>query len=123
MSFTLYYPYKVKIHLPSLCVICYCFTLSQRLMTTGQPSLLISLPTFALVYICKHWLFTMEKTHLWICVLAQIWPFVSDEFELLIDYLSNLYVNDQFANVFCRTLGSQSALFFLGLCFLCCVVL
>lgn len=116
MSFALCYQHKVKIHLPSLCVICYCFSLSQRLTTTGQPSLLIFLPTFVLVCICKHWLFTIWKPHVWICVLAQIWPFVSDEFELLIDYLSNFYFNDESANVFYRTFGSQSGFFFLGLC-------
>lgn len=124
MSFTLWYQHKVKIHFPSLCVIRYSFILSQRPMTTGQRSMLIFLPTFVLVCICKHWLFTMWKPHVWICVLAQFWPFVSNAFELLIDYLSDLYFDDEVCKGFLQKLWVSVCFFFSWalLAVLCCVV-
>lgn len=123
VSFTLCYQHKVKIHLPSLCVIRYCFSFSQRPTTTGQPSLLIFLPTFVLVCICKYWLFTIWKPHVWICVLAQIWPFVSDEFELLIDYLSIFISMMNLQMFFTEPSGLGLVCFSLGFAFcaaLCC---
>jgi len=105
--------HKVKIH---LCHLQLC-SLPWRAKTMSLPSHLMFLPTISAVCLFKHWLFTMWKPHVRICMWAQTWRSASGGFELLIGDFSNLYFNDEAWKYCLQDIGVTLICFSLGFTF------